>query len=59
MDDIPPDEVLPCGCVVRCIISDDVRTLVIIPCTQGCPNYHDMIEMALEDDLPVEYRQAP
>lgn len=59
MTDIPPDEVLPCGCFVRCIISDGVNTVVIIPCKQDCPNYHDMIGMALEDGLPVEYHQAP
>lgn len=59
MTDMPPDEVLPCGCIMRSIISDGVEVLVIIPCRKDCPNYSDVIEMAMQDGLPVMYRQAP
>ncbi len=29
--EIPPDETLPCGCVLRCTIAGGVKTLTVIP----------------------------
>lgn len=53
---IPPDEVLPCGCVIRCAIIDDVKTVMYIPCEQTCVNYLNALGLADDRGLPVEKR---
>ena len=56
---VPPDEVLPCGCVLRCAVVGGVNTLTIIPCRLSCVNYRNTIGLAADYDVPVKYRQAP
>ena len=56
---VPPDEVLPCGCVLRCAVVDGVTALTIAPCRTSCANYRNALGMADDAALPVEYRQAP
>jgi hypothetical protein len=54
---IPPDEVLPCGCVLRCAVVDGVNTLTVTPCRQTCRNYLNLLGMAVrEEGKLVEYR---
>lgn len=57
MSDIPPDEVLPCGCVLRCAVVDGVNTLTYIPCRQSCVHYRSALGLAAELDVPVHYRR--
>ncbi len=59
MNAVPPDEVLPCGCVLRCAVVDGVNVLTLIPCRTSCPNYRNAIGLATDSDVPIEYRQAP
>ena len=59
MSDIPPDTVLPCGCILRCAVIDGTNTLTLIPCRQSCINYRNALGLAAEYDRPVTYRQAP
>ena len=56
---IPPDEVLPCGCVLRCAVIDGVNTLTLIPCRTSCVNYRNALGLADETGTNVEYRHAP
>lgn len=56
---IPPDEVLPCGCVLRCAVVDGVNTLTLIPCQTSCVNYRNALGLAAETGKNVEYRRAP
>jgi len=56
---IPPDEVLPCGCIIRCSIEDEVRTITVIPCRDTCIHYQTLIEMGTEMFRTIEYRVAP
>jgi hypothetical protein len=56
MSDIPPDEVLPCGCVLRYSIVEEVRTLTYIPCHLDCRNYLNTLELASEENIPVDYK---
>lgn len=56
---IPPDDVLPCGCVFRCSIESGVRTGTYIPCRQDCVNYRNMLDLARQRSKPVERRMAP
>ena len=58
-DDIPPDEVLPCGCVIRCTIENGVKTMFYIPCRETCVNYRNALGLADEMDRPVTKRRAP
>lgn len=59
MTALPPDEVLPCGCLMRCTIVDGVKTGTYIPCRQDCKNYRDMLGLAQEGNKPVTWRRAP
>ena len=59
MSEIPPDEVLPCGCVIRCSVIDGVNTMTYIPCRETCDNYRNALGLADEKGLPVERRMAP
>lgn len=36
-----PDDVLQCGCVLRCAVVDGANTLTLIPCRQTCANYRN------------------
>lgn len=57
---IPPDEVLSCGCVLRCGFGiDGTRILTLIPCRSTCQNYRNALSLAAEAGRPVEYREAP
>ena len=56
MSDIPPDEVLPCGCIIRCSIVNGVKTLTYIPCRQTCVNYRNTLGLADDKGVPVEKR---
>jgi hypothetical protein len=55
---IPPDEVLPCGCLLRCAVIDGVNTLTVIPCRTTCRNYRNALGLADEKGLDVEYRRG-
>lgn len=59
LDAIPPDDVLPCGCVLRASLEDGVRTLTYIPCKQTCVNYRNMLGLADDRDVPVTRKYAP
>lgn len=59
MTDIPPDDVLLCGCIIRCAIEEGRRVMKFIPCRKTCRNLALTLEMAKERSLPVEYRDAP
>lgn len=59
MTGIPPDEVLPCGCVLRCSVDDGVNVLTIVPCREGCRNVQNAIALAAERRKPVVHRFAP
>jgi hypothetical protein len=54
---IPPDEVLPCGCVTRCAVIDGVNTLTYIPCRVTCRNYLNALGLAADKGIAPEYRQ--
>jgi hypothetical protein len=59
-DSIPPDEVLPCGCVLRCAVVDEgVRTLTLIPCRTSCVNYRKVLRLTAEKGITPEFRRAP
>lgn len=58
-DEIPPDDVLPCGCVLRCAIVDGVRYMTYVPCRVSCPHYLNMLDLAAQRGVPVEYHRAP
>jgi hypothetical protein len=55
---IPPDEVLPCGCIMRCAVIDGVNTLTVIPCRVTCRNYQNMLGLADEKGIAPEYRRG-
>jgi hypothetical protein len=55
-DDVPPDEVLPCGCVLRCRVVEGRSELVYIPCSTSCVNYQNALGLAAETGTPVERR---
>lgn len=55
-DSIPSDEVLPCGCVLRCAVVEGVNTLTLIPCRQSCVNYRNALGLAADKGLKPEYR---
>lgn len=55
---IPPDDVLPCGCVFRCSIVNGVKTGTYIPCRETCVNYRNMLGLAAQANKPVERRMA-
>jgi hypothetical protein len=57
--DIPPDTVLPCGCILRCSIEAGVNTLTVIPCKLSCVHYRNMLGLADERDVPVTYKEMP
>lgn len=57
-DAIPPDEVLPCGCVLRCAVVDGTNTLTLIPCRTTCVNYRNALGLAADKGIAPEYRQA-
>jgi hypothetical protein len=59
MTDIPPDEVLPCGCIIRCSIVEGVNTLTVIPCEQSCVHYRNLIGMGEDKGISIQYRKAP
>lgn len=53
--EIPPDEVLPCGCLLRCsVVEDGVKTLTIIPCRPSCKNFNNALDLARDASLPIE-----
>lgn len=56
--DIPPDVVLPCGCLIRCAIVDGRREMQVTPCRMGCANLANALGLADETDKPVEFRRA-
>jgi hypothetical protein len=66
---IPPDDVLPCGCIIRCSIepyptwvhvtplgAPGIRTLTYIPCRMNCPNYLNTLKLAHKADITVTRR---
>jgi hypothetical protein len=57
--DIPPDEVLPCGCIIRCSVVEGVKTLMYIPCRKDCAHYLNMLRLAAEANRPVTKKEAP
>lgn len=57
--EIPPDQVLSCGCLLRCSVIEGVNTLTVVPCRAGCTNYEDVMGLAAKKDVPVTYRPAP
>lgn len=57
-DEIPPDDVLPCGCILRASLVEGTRTLTVIPCKQSCRNYRNLLGMAEEREVPVEFRDT-
>lgn len=57
-DEIPADEVLPCGCVLRYAIVNDTRTMTVIPCRTTCKNYRAMLGIAAEEGTPIVYRRG-
>jgi len=58
-DEIPPDRVLPCGCFIRALILDGVRTVTIAPCKVSCVNYRNTLSLAEAVHRSVTYEQAP
>lgn len=56
---IPPDEVLPCGCVLRCAVVEGVNTLTLIPCRLSCVNYRNALGLADEKGIAPEFRPSP
>ena len=56
---VPPDDVLPCGCVLHCAIVNGRREMQITPCRLGCRNLANALGLADVSELPVEFRRAP
>jgi hypothetical protein len=56
---IPADEVLPCGCLIRCTVVDGVNTLTISPCRTDCRNLANALELGREKGIAPEFRRAP
>jgi hypothetical protein len=52
-DPIPADELLPCGCLLKCSVVDGVNTLTYIPCSQTCVHYLNTIDLAQDANKPV------
>lgn len=55
---VPPDEVLPCGCAIRCAVIDGVNTLTYIPCRPSCINLANAVGLAAEKGIAPEYRRG-
>lgn len=58
VDYIPPDEVLPCGCILRCSIEEGIKTFTFVPCHLKCINYKNAIKLAKEAGVRIERREA-
>ena len=56
---IPPDQVLPCGCLMRCSVEDGIRVTTYIPCNDDCVNYREMLTEVRKRGKPIEYKAAP
>lgn len=52
-DQMPPDELLPCGCLLKCSVVDGVKTLTYIPCKETCVHYRATLRLAQETKTPV------
>ena len=55
---IPPDVVLPCGCIIRCSVVDGVNTMTLIACRPTCTTVRDTLQLADELDKPAEVRRS-
>ncbi|HSS11159.1 MAG TPA: hypothetical protein VLL25_14830 [Acidimicrobiales bacterium] len=55
----PDDVVLPCGCLIRCVVVEGVNQLRISPCQTGCRNLANALDLAAQQGKPVEYRTGP
>jgi hypothetical protein len=55
-EELPPDDVLPCGCIARCRIVEGRKEFQLIPCKLSCKNLQIALEMAKEEGKPVETR---
>ncbi len=58
-DDVPPDQVLPCGCLLRCVIAEEGKILKFFPCKETCNNVTMLMFMAKEKGIPVDYQDYP
>lgn len=56
---IQPDQVLPCGCVIRCALAQGIRVTTYIPCNEDCVNYRNMLDEAQSQNKPIEYKEGP
>jgi hypothetical protein len=54
----PPLQVLPCGCVIECVIENGRNTMKFAPCKMNCEYYLYVINEAGNQNKPVEYREV-
>ena len=57
-DDIPPDELLPCGCLLRYTVVDGVKTMTISPCRMNCRTLADTLRLGMEKGIAPEFRSG-
>jgi hypothetical protein len=58
MSDIPNDDLLPCGCVLRYSMAGDIKTMTVIPCQMNCRNLIATLEMGMEKGIAPEFRSG-
>jgi hypothetical protein len=59
MSDTPPDQVLPCGCVLRCVDTGQGQEFQIVPCKLDCQVVRHAMTEAERQGKPVVTRGMP
>lgn len=50
--------VLPCGCVMECLVVDGVNTMKYAPCKLTCKYFLYTVSEMKAQEKPVEYREV-
>lgn len=58
MSDIPEPWTCECGCRIDCVIENGQKILLLTACRPDCENVRWSLELADENDLPVEVKET-
>lgn len=56
-EELPPDQVLDCGCLIKCRIEDGTRVMKVVACRAGCPSVAVVLGEADRQGKPAEVRE--